>query len=104
MNANEKPTACARIFSLHHLLNELLTCYGRVNKAHRQCFINDVPAHLVIPGDQVASLLGDLYEIISSNPSHTAVHISAMGDGRYVRLFAKEPRFQGYCFSGAIAA
>jgi hypothetical protein len=104
MNANEKPTASARIFSLHHLLNELLTCYARVNKNHRRCFVNDVPAHLVIQREHIAPLVGDLFAIISSNPGYIPVHISAMGSGSHVKLFAKEPSFPGYCFPGAMAA
>lgn len=104
MNANEKSTASARIFSLHHLLDELLNCYARVKKDHRRCFINDVPAHLVIQRDQIAPLIGDLFAIISSNPGYIPVHISAIASDRHVKLFAKEPMFPDYCFPGVMAA
>jgi hypothetical protein len=104
MNAYEKPAAAARIFSLQHLVNELLRCYSRVKRNHRQCFINDVPANMVVSGDQVAALLGDLFEIVSTNPGYIPVHISATASGKLVKLFVKDPPFLGYCFPGAMAA
>jgi hypothetical protein len=104
MNAYEKPSGSVRLFSLHLLLNELLNCYARVKKDHRKFFINEVPAHFIIRGDQVAPLVGDLYAIISSHPGYVPVHISATSSGQYVKLFAKEPGFPGFCFPGAMAA
>jgi len=104
MNTNEKPNPSARSYSLHHLLNELLSCYARVKKDQRRSFINDVPAHLVIQSDQIGPLVGDLFAIISTNPAYIPVHIAAMGSGKHVKLFAKEPGLPGYCFPGAMAA
>ena len=104
MNTNATSNPSVRIFSLHHLLNELLHCYSRVKKDHRRCFINDVPADVVIQRDQIAPLVGDLFAIISSNPAYIPVRISAMGSGKHVKLFAKEPVFPGYCFPGSMAA
>ncbi|MGC4036129.1 MAG: hypothetical protein QM764_09220 [Chitinophagaceae bacterium] len=104
MNSSEKPTGTKRAFSLHRAVNELLNCYARVKRNHSHYFINDVPSHLVISSDDVASLLGDLFAIISSHPAQEPVRISAVKSADGVKLYVKESLFFAHCFAGAQAA
>jgi len=105
MNTYEKtPTTTFQVVSLQHLVNELLNCYGRVKKNHRQYFINDIPGHIIIRRDQIAPLLGDLFSIISTHPGCSPVRITAMATGRHIKLYVKEDPFPRFCFPGSIAA
>ena len=67
MYTSEK-TAVAkpRVLSLYHLVAELLDSYGRVNKERRSCFVNEVPATMVVNSQLIAPILGDLFAIISA--------------------------------------
>ena len=92
----------AKSISLHRLLDEMLGCYARVKKDHRNFFINEVPRHLsvAITKNMLAPILGDLFSIISSNPGNHCVRISAMKSGDQVTLYIKKSEIRGLCLSG----
>jgi len=105
MYTSEK-TAVAkpRVLSLYHLVAELLDSYGRVNKERRSCFVNEVPATMVVNSQLIAPILGDLFAIISAHPGRNQVYIAAKTEGNFVKLYAKGHNLPLHCFPGLIAA
>lgn len=92
----------AKMISLYRLLDEMLTCYGRVRKDHRKFFINEVPRNLSVSlhKDALAPILGDLFAIISANPGNNCVRISAAKSKDDITLFVKNTEIRGFSFSG----
>ena len=91
-----------KMISLYCLLDEILGCYGRVRKDHRNFFINEVSRTLSIAAGKntLAPILGDLFAIISSNPGNNCVRISARRSENDVTLYIKESEIRGFSFSG----
>ena len=105
MNNHQNATGLhASTLSVHHLVNDMLACYNRVKKDHRRFFINEVPSDMVVPKHQTGPLLSELFAIIASHPAQSPVHITAVGQGHHIKLYAKEPPFPLYCYPGASAA
>ena len=103
MQSFEIPSAPGeKMISLYRLLDELLACYGRVKKDHRNFFINEIPRNLSVSAgnNRLAPILGDLFAIISSNRGNNCVRISARRSADDITLYIKRSEIQGFSFSG----
>ena len=82
--------SATRTLPLYKLLDELLSCYAKINKQRRMLLSNAIPPDIRVSSTQhsLAPLMGDLFSILSSNPEHLRLRISARVINNSVHLYA----------------
>lgn len=81
-----------RTMPLYKLLDELLTSYGKINHQRSALLTNAIPRHIHIASTHhsLAPLMGDWFSILSTNPEHLRLRISARTIDSNIHLYATQ--------------